>query len=248
MLTVPNAVASPPFDGTTATAASTTTLVALVSPERLHWIGYSLSLLGWMTWVIRLNTTGGTRDGKEGEGAATDATANRQHRFLSAWGEVAAHHMSILATLVPLSAWMKLLRSGRMEWALYASLLVICNDTFAYLVGHFAGLRPLLLTISPNKTVEGWAGGFLLTTLASPLIWRRLFEGKPYSFHSLHFALFASVVAPFGGFLASAAKRAYAKKDFGSLLGSHGGLMDRLDCQLITAPYLYLYLATMGEL
>jgi phosphatidate cytidylyltransferase/cell division cycle 2-like protein len=135
-----------------------------------------------------------------------------------------------------------------MDWALYAALLVICNDTFAYLVGRFAGRRPLLPTISPNKTVEGWAGAFLLTTLASPLIWARLFQGMPYSLHSLHIALFASVVAPFGGFLASAVKRASAKKDFGSLLGSHGGLMDRLDCQLITAPYLYLLLAAVAEL
>jgi CDP-diglyceride synthetase len=48
-------------------------------------------------------------------------------------------------------------------------------------------------------------------------------------------------VAPFGGFLASIVKRAYGKKDFSNLIAGHGGFIDRLDCQIITAPFVYLY-------
>jgi phosphatidate cytidylyltransferase len=55
----------------------------------------------------------------------------------------------------------------------------------------------------------------------------------PVQIHTLSLAMFASFVAPFGGFLASAIKRAYGIKDFDSIIPGHGGLMDRFDCQLL---------------
>lgn len=57
----------------------------------------------------------------------------------------------------------------------------------------------------------------------------------PIQIHFLALSLFASLVAPFGGFLASAIKRAYGVKDFASFIPGHGGIMDRLDCQLLMA-------------
>lgn len=57
----------------------------------------------------------------------------------------------------------------------------------------------------------------------------------PIQIHALWLALFASVVAPFGGFLASAIKRAYGIKDFDSLIPGHGGFTDRFDCQFLMA-------------
>lgn len=54
----------------------------------------------------------------------------------------------------------------------------------------------------------------------------------PIQWHGLAYGLFASIVAPFGGFLASAIKRAYHIKDFDSFLPGHGGVMDRMDCQI----------------
>merc|ERR1719197_835630 len=51
--------------------------------------------------------------------------------------------------------------------------------------------------------------------------------------HALCLALFASFVAPFGGFLSSAIKRAYGIKDFNNLIPGHGGMMDRFDCQFV---------------
>lgn len=55
----------------------------------------------------------------------------------------------------------------------------------------------------------------------------------PVQIHTLSLAMFASFVAPFGGFLASAIKRAYGVKDFDSIIPGHGGAMDRFDCQLL---------------
>jgi len=57
----------------------------------------------------------------------------------------------------------------------------------------------------------------------------------PIQIHALWLGLFASVVGPFGGFMASAIKRAYGIKDFDSLIPGHGGITDRLDCQLMMA-------------
>jgi len=59
----------------------------------------------------------------------------------------------------------------------------------------------------------------------------------PIQLHGLAYGLFASLVAPFGGFFASAIKRAYKKKDFDSFMPGHGGLMDRMDCQLLMLAF-----------
>jgi phosphatidate cytidylyltransferase len=59
--------------------------------------------------------------------------------------------------------------------------------------------------------------------------------------HGLAFGLFASLVAPFGGFFASAVKRAYKLKDFDSIVPGHGGFMDRMDCQLLVIAFASFY-------
>lgn len=66
-------------------------------------------------------------------------------------------------------------------------------------------------------------------------------EAKPAQLHAMLLACFASVVAPFGGFLASAIKRAYNIKDFDSLIPGHGGFMDRMDCQFIMLLCTYVH-------
>ena len=67
---------------------------------------------------------------------------------------------------------------------------------------------------------------------------------EPIYIHEFFMALFASLVAPFGGFFASAIKRAYGKKDFTSLIPGHGGLMDRFDCQFLMLYFTGVYYAT----
>lgn len=64
----------------------------------------------------------------------------------------------------------------------------------------------------------------------------------PMQLHGLAYGLFASFVAPFGGFFASAIKRAYNKKDFDSFMPGHGGMMDRMDCQLVMITFNSFYI------
>lgn len=60
-------------------------------------------------------------------------------------------------------------------------------------------------------------------------------------FHSIAMACFASLIAPFGGFFASAVKRAFKIKDFGDSIPGHGGLTDRMDCQFLMGFFAYMY-------
>ncbi|KAM0678258.1 phosphatidate cytidylyltransferase [Binucleata daphniae] len=62
--------------------------------------------------------------------------------------------------------------------------------------------------------------------------------------HATCFILFASFVAPFGGFFASAFKRAFKVKDFGEVIPGHGGIMDRMDCQFLMGVFTYVYYYT----
>ncbi|KAK3032450.1 hypothetical protein RJ639_037263 [Escallonia herrerae] len=63
----------------------------------------------------------------------------------------------------------------------------------------------------------------------------------PVQWHALSFGLFASIIAPFGGFFASGFKRAFKVKDFGDSIPGHGGFTDRMDCQMVMAVFAYIY-------
>ncbi|PRP85613.1 CDP-diacylglycerol synthase [Planoprotostelium fungivorum] len=67
---------------------------------------------------------------------------------------------------------------------------------------------------------------------------------RPIQLHSMSFAFFASFIAPFGGFFASAIKRAYKIKDFDSMFPGHGGVTDRMDCQMIMQLFTHVYIST----
>lgn len=70
----------------------------------------------------------------------------------------------------------------------------------------------------------------------------------PIQIHGIWLGLFASVVAPCGGFLASAIKRAYGIKDFASFIPGHGGMMDRMDCQFLMALCTWVHYNTFVKL
>jgi phosphatidate cytidylyltransferase len=209
-------------------------------------------------------------------------------------------------------------------WFTLPIMLVVSNDSFAWLAGITCGRKFIqreFISISPNKTWEGFIGGWIGTMIfgwhlarfmakytwmicpettfsllpgplecepnhvfqpATNIFPSQIFElipsgiaqmipgvvdicmidGNPLNLtacvsgedrhthhhfelvlkdlypvqiHALGLSLFASFVAPFGGFLASAIKRAYGLKDFASFIPGHGGMMDRMDCQLLMA-------------
>jgi len=70
----------------------------------------------------------------------------------------------------------------------------------------------------------------------------------PIQLHSVILSVFGSLVAPFGGFFASAIKRAYGIKDFDSIIPGHGGAMDRFDCQLLMMLYTWVHYNTFVKM
>jgi phosphatidate cytidylyltransferase len=73
---------------------------------------------------------------------------------------------------------------------------------------------------------------------------RVLWQHYPVQLHSLVIGLFAGLIAPVGGFLASGLKRCMELKDFGNAIPGHGGVLDRMDCELVMGSFAYLYIKT----
>jgi phosphatidate cytidylyltransferase len=116
------------------------------------------------------------------------------------------------------------------------------GDTGAYLGGRLFGKRPLAPTISPNKTVEGLLIGMAVAVLS---VW---FAGRYQDWlpgtHALVLGLGVAIFAPIGDLFESFVKRQAGTKDTGTLLGAHGGVLDRLDAVLFTAVAgYYIWLA-----
>lgn len=100
------------------------------------------------------------------------------------------------------------------------------------------------LTCTPNPVFVwreldiGHAGKVLSVLLGRNL---QTIPWAPFQVHALIMAIFASLVAPFGGFFASGFKRAFNIKDFGQSIPGHGGMTDRMDCQFLMGLWAYTY-------
>ena len=113
------------------------------------------------------------------------------------------------------------------------------SDTFAYFVGSCVGKRKLCPSISPGKTFEGAAGG-LAGSIIGVAALGALF-GLPL-YHTLFLGILVGIVAPFGDLVESALKRFTGVKDSGNILPGHGGVLDRFDAVMFSAPVVYYYI------
>ncbi|TFD91986.1 phosphatidate cytidylyltransferase [Cryobacterium lactosi] len=126
-------------------------------------------------------------------------------------------------------------------WTLSFLLLVISADTAAYASGLSFGKHPMVPTISPKKTWEGFAGAALATTVVGILLAVFMLD-QPWWFGAV-FGLVILVAATFGDLAESLIKRDLGIKDMSSWLPGHGGFLDRLDSILPSAAAAYaLYL------
>lgn len=118
------------------------------------------------------------------------------------------------------------------------------TDTFAYFTGITFGKHKICPQISPKKTIEGSIGGFLGSIIVSSIL-GFIFEYYLYSdiqwFHYSIMGFLAGVFAQIGDLSASAIKRYTGIKDFSGFFPGHGGMLDRFDSILFTAPVIYFY-------
>ncbi len=118
--------------------------------------------------------------------------------------------------------------------ALMVDVLVgtFATDTGAYATGRMFGSHRIAPTLSPNKTLEGLVGGFLIGTMA---FWfAGLYQDWLSGVDALIIGAAVAAVAPLGDLFESMLKRDLGKKDTGTLFGPHGGILDRLDAVFFT--------------
>ena len=132
-------------------------------------------------------------------------------------------------------------------------LIFICawgNDTCAYCVGMLIGKHKMFPRLSPKKSVEGFIGGIAGAVLLG-LIYGRIFGTHLISLSvpMRDCAIIAGVgalIAVVGDLAASAIKRDTGIKDYGRLIPGHGGILDRFDSILFTAPVVYILAVCLG--
>ncbi|PJE99264.1 phosphatidate cytidylyltransferase [Streptomyces carminius] len=181
------------------------------------WVAMSLTVPAVLVWRM-------TDDPRE---YLRDATA----------GVFAAFYVPFLATFVTM-----MLAADDGPWrVLVFLLLTVVSDTGAYAVGWRFGRRKLAPRISPGKTREGLLGAMVFAMAAGALSVHFLIDGGAW-WQGLLLGLAVAVSATLGDLGESVIKRDLGIKDMGSLLPGHGGIMDRLDSLLPTAPVVWLLL------
>ncbi|GHH22335.1 phosphatidate cytidylyltransferase [Streptomyces rubradiris] len=181
------------------------------------WVAMALTALATLVWRMT----------ERPEGYLKDVTA----------GVFAAFYVPFLATFVAL-----MLAADDGPWRVLTFLLLtVVSDTGAYAVGWRFGKHKLAPRISPGKTREGLLGAVLFAMVAGALCMQFLIDGGAW-WQGLLLGLAVAASATLGDLGESMIKRDLGIKDMGTLLPGHGGIMDRLDSLLPTAPVVWLLL------
>lgn len=119
-------------------------------------------------------------------------------------------------------------------------IAAFATDTFAYFSGVLLGKHKLCPTISPKKTIEGSIGG-IIGCLIAIIIFCLYFKIDNILRISI-LSIVLSIMSQVGDLTASKIKRTANIKDYGDLMPGHGGVLDRFDSILFTAPIVYYYM------
>lgn len=119
-------------------------------------------------------------------------------------------------------------------------ILIWSNDVFAFFVGKNFGKHKLIERVSPNKTIEGFLGGFIFTFIAAFLVAKYCSSIQPI--HWFTIAIIVSIFGVLGDLIESMFKRQAHVKDSSNLLPGHGGFLDRLDSIIFATPFIFIYL------
>jgi len=138
---------------------------------------------------------------------------------------------------------LRLRENGLTEVLLVVISSWIC-DTFAYFTGRAFGKHKLAPVLSPKKSVEGAVGGTMFAALFGGIL-ALITHGNIAVFAVVAGA--GAVVSQFGDLFASGIKRDQGIKDYGKVIPGHGGILDRFDSIIITAPVIYILCCTMNR-
>ena len=119
-------------------------------------------------------------------------------------------------------------------------ILIWTNDTFAYLVGKNIGKNKLFPSVSPKKTIEGFAGGLVFTIIGGILL-ANYYIMSSTLYIWIVIAAIVSVFSTLGDLIESKLKRVAGIKDTGNIMPGHGGILDRLDSIIFVIPFINLF-------
>jgi len=128
--------------------------------------------------------------------------------------------------------------AGGKQWVLFLIATVWAGDISALVAGSFFGKHKLYPKISPNKTYEGLAGA-IGGSIVVALVFSWLFIPSLGRNLCILVAIGLGIFGQLGDFTESMLKRGAQVKDSGSLIPGHGGMLDRLDSFLFSAPFLH---------
>lgn len=153
----------------------------------------------------------------------------------SQWGLMVAVYC---VSYVPALLTLKISGPENRAGLLVAFLLIVAqsNDVLQYIFGKLMGRHRIAPQLSPSKTVEGFLFGLLSTTLLGAALWR-ITPFSPTQAGAM--SLLISLTGFLGGLVMSAIKRDHGVKDWGQLIGGHGGILDRLDSICFSAPVFF---------
>lgn len=171
-------------------------------------------------------------------------TIGENEGFLKACGTI---HWGLMTTVYALGYLMMYLAlpvdknpvGGGVGLLLFVLFITVFNDFAQFIWGKSIGKHKIIPKVSPNKTWEGFVGGVITTSILAAILAPYL---TPLTIHQGIFAGFALSIAGFlGDVIMSAIKRDLGVKDSGTLLPGHGGILDRLDSLIFTAPLFFHY-------
>ncbi|MBN2729998.1 MAG: phosphatidate cytidylyltransferase [Bacteroidales bacterium] len=157
--------------------------------------------------------------------------------------QINSFSLHIVYLLVPFSFLLILQATETYEfkypYIIFLFAIIWINDTFAYLGGKLFGKTPLAPKISPKKTIEGLISGILFA-VGSLLVYN-YFYPFAQQLNIILFVVLMCLTATLGDLIQSKLKREAGVKDSGNLIPGHGGILDRMDSILLTAPFTLLY-------
>lgn len=156
--------------------------------------------------------------------------------------------MGVVYVALPFSLMCYIPIIGSEAWSpwvmIFYVFIIWANDVFAYLVGMSVGRHRLCERLSPKKSWEGFFGG-LAGAVATGLAAAYALDANYWVWGGL--ALVASLSGVAGDLVESMFKREAGVKDSGQVIPGHGGVLDRFDALLLSAPYVFLYLLLVGR-
>ncbi len=131
------------------------------------------------------------------------------------------------------------------EWVVFLCTVIWGADAMAYYTGKAVGKRKLFKSVSPNKTIEGLYGSITGALLISILI--KIVFNIEISLPKIIFVgILVGLIGVIGDLVESMFKRDAGVKDSSNLIPGHGGILDKIDGMLFTAPVLYYFLKFWG--